>query len=132
MPITAEERVNMFGYSDEEEEEFLGFQAGDKSDLDIVQYSSEKSESEGCNSEEEGEWSEDLENFDLKAFDPSDSGIKVQVLDGSEALFFFTLTDARRRYNRPRDSRDEQSCKGKVGRERDLTSTMVRHTCNKA
>ena len=91
MLITAEERVNMFRYSDEEEEEFVGFQTGDKSDLDIVQYSSEKSESEGCNSEEEGEWSEDLENFDLKAFDPSDSRIKVQVLDGSEALFFFTL-----------------------------------------
>ena len=59
--------------------------------MDIEQHSSEKSENEGCNSEEEGEWSEDLENFDLKAFDPSDSGIKVQVLDGSEALFFFTL-----------------------------------------
>ena len=29
MLITAEERVNMFGYSDEEEEEFEGFQAGD-------------------------------------------------------------------------------------------------------
>ena len=59
--------------------------------MDIEQYSSIESESEGGDSEEGGEWSEDLKNFDLKAFNPSDSGIKVQVPDGSEALFFFTL-----------------------------------------
>ena len=43
------------------------------------------------NLEEEGEWSEYLEGFGLKSFDPSDLGIKLQITDGSEALFFFTM-----------------------------------------
>ena len=42
-------------------------------------------------SEEEGKWSEDLEDFGVKSFDPSDSGYKVQIPNGSEALFSFTM-----------------------------------------
>ena len=94
MDVSADEFRQMFGDSDEEDVGEEGFQVGDESDLEIEGYSSEEeSESEDGDSdvEEESEWSEVLEDFDVEAFDTALSGIKVEIPDRPEALFFFTL-----------------------------------------
>ena len=94
MDVSADEFRQIFGDSDEEDVGEEGFQVGDESDLEIDGYSSEEeSESEDGDSdvEEESEWSEVLEDFDVEAFDTALSGIKVEIPDRPEALFFFTL-----------------------------------------
>ena len=94
MDVSADEFRQIFGDSDEEDVGEEEFQVGDESDLEIDGYSSEEeSESEDGDSdvEEESEWSEVLEDFDVEAFDTALSGIKVEIPDRPEALFFFTL-----------------------------------------